>query len=416
MYQSDHKSAIILNIAGLRPGMLGPFGNTWFETPNFNRLAADSILYQQCVAETLGYELGYQSMLTGQHPATLRGEGRIEFDSALPELPGDSIFLTDRSSRPVAEIAHAFDRVIQVGGASTVTCLAESVEDTTLARFFAESIDWIENQPEASLYWLDCQGMFGNWDAPYEFRNRHTDPDDPETPSFWQPPCAAFNAAQDDPDQLLGFQQAYSGQMILLDQCLGILLEELESKNRLDQTLVCLYSSTSYPLGEHGVVGSYQPTLNSEAIHVPLMIRWPDQKMAAIRDQNLISPRMVTDAIRAWFDSNSSDSRSPSAFKFHREFTNLIPNKPAQAVFSIEESSDQRLESLQTQAWKLIRGQGHQLYVRPDDVWEVNDVHSRCRDIAQSLEVLMDNGRKRLAERQPFLHAMLADVLAFGVE
>ena len=396
--------------------MLGPFGNTWFETPNFNRLAADSILYQQCVVETLEYELGYRSILTGQHPVTLRAEGQTEFDLSLPELLGGSIFITDRSSRTVAAIGDSFDRVIQVGGSSTPSGLAESVEETTLARFFAESIDWIGNQPEASLYWLDCQGMFGNWDAPYEFRNRNADPDDPESPGFWQPPCFFFNATTDDPDLLLGLQQAYSGQMVLLDQCLGILLEELERKNRLDQTLVCLYSSASYPLGEHGVVGSYQPTLNSEAIHVPLMIRWPGQKTAGVRNQNLVSPRMVTDAIRAWFDSESSAAPVPLEFKLHREFTNLIPNKPAQAVFSIDESSDELLESIQTQAWKLIRGKEHQLYVRPDDIWEVNDVYSRCRDIAQSLGALMDTGRQRLIEQQPLLKGMLADVLAYGLE
>ena len=79
------------------------------------------------------------------------------------------------------------------------------------------------------------------------------------------------------------------------------------------------------------------------------------------------------------------------------------------------DSEGKRSESLQTHAWKLIRSNGTRLYVRPDDLWEVNDVHSRCMNITNSLEALLDAGVKRLLAGEPFLEKPLADELAWGI-
>ena len=43
--------AIVLALDGLSPSFLGPYGNTWLETPAFNKLADESILAQQMLAE-----------------------------------------------------------------------------------------------------------------------------------------------------------------------------------------------------------------------------------------------------------------------------------------------------------------------------------------------------------------------------
>ena len=415
MPTTDRKSAIVLNVDGLRTGMLGPYGNTWFDTPSFNRLAADSTVYHQCIAQTPNLERAYQSMWTGQHPAVLAAGGQRE-PAALPPWPEDSLFLTDRPDLPMAGIETVFDRVVQVGLPQTAAELVDSVEATTLARFFAESIDWIRNQPDASLFWLDCQGMFGNWDAPYSFRASAVDADDPDAPTLCQPPVGRFHEDSDDPDQLLGYQQAYAGQVMLLDQCLGVLLEELESLGRLQQTLVCVYASRGYPLGEHGVVGSDGSLLNSESIHVPLMIRWPHPHLAAIRNHQLVHPGMLPGVLQAWLAGDPEDRDSPGQFHLPRNLSAPSPHRKTELIFSVGHSPDHPIEAIQTHAWKLIRGNGKQLFVRPDDVWEVNDVHSRCFDVTTSLEALLDSGAERLMEGGSFLDQPLADALAWGFE
>ncbi len=60
-----------------------------------------------------------------------------------------------------------------------------------------------------------------------EFRNHFADEDDPEPPAFVQPPERLLNAGF-DPDEVLGLVQAYSGQVALVDQCLGMLLEAFD--------------------------------------------------------------------------------------------------------------------------------------------------------------------------------------------
>ncbi len=409
----DRKSAIILNIDGLRPSMLGPYGNTWFDTPGFNRLAAESIVYQQCIAEIPDHAVAYQSLLTGQHPAELIHGWQRNAAPLWPDFPDDTIFLTDRPVPSGARIESAFDRVIQIGSSNSVTALAESVEQATIARFFAESIDWIQNQPETSLFWLDCQGMFGSWDAPYPFRAQSVDSDDPDAPTFHTPPSTSFNAQTDDPDQLLGYQQAYAGQVMLLDQCLTILMEELESSGRLEQTLFCLYSSSGYPLGEHGVVGDFLPSLHSESIHLPLMIRWPTVEWSAIRNHHLVHPGVILDALNLWFGGDNGQNGLQPSFGFPPEG---MPEKPLEAVFSVCQAANRPLEALQTHAWKLMRGDGNHLYVQPDDIWEVNDLYGHCMDVAQSMESQLTAGKERLQQGFPLLGEPLADDLAFGIE
>ncbi len=48
-------------------------------------------------------------------------------------------------------------------------------------------------------------------------------------------------------------------------------------------------------------------------------------------------------------------------------------------------------QAIQTHAWKLIRhGSKCELYAKPDDRWEVNDVSRRCPHIVESLAGLLD--------------------------
>ncbi|HMC09648.1 MAG TPA: hypothetical protein VKH44_00100, partial [Pirellulaceae bacterium] len=60
-------SAVVLAIDRLGAGWLGPYGNTWLETPNFNRLAASSVLCETVVAESPDLSASYRSCWTGRH-------------------------------------------------------------------------------------------------------------------------------------------------------------------------------------------------------------------------------------------------------------------------------------------------------------------------------------------------------------
>ena len=125
-------------------------------------------------------------------------------------------------------------------------------------------------------------------DAPLEFRNSLADEEDPTPPAIVTPPSFSFDG-EIDPDELLGLSQAYAGQVMLMDLCLGALLDAIDASPVKSETLLIVTSPRGFPLGEHGVVGDGAPCLNEEAIHVPLMLRTPGDEFASVRNRSLAS-------------------------------------------------------------------------------------------------------------------------------
>src|SRR3569623_1969659 len=66
-------SIVVLTIDRLGAPWLGPYGNTWLDTPNFNRLAASSVLCESVMADSPEISSIFRSYLTGQHARGHRG-------------------------------------------------------------------------------------------------------------------------------------------------------------------------------------------------------------------------------------------------------------------------------------------------------------------------------------------------------
>ena len=60
-------SAVVLVMDRLGAGWLGPYGNTWLDTPNFNRLAARSVLCETAIADTPDLAASCRGFWTGRH-------------------------------------------------------------------------------------------------------------------------------------------------------------------------------------------------------------------------------------------------------------------------------------------------------------------------------------------------------------
>ena len=246
-------SAVVLVIDRLGAGWLGPYGNTWLDTPNFNRLAASSALCETVVIDSPDRDASYRAMLTGRHllePST----------EALPTLPhlasasgASAVLLTDDQQVAEHPLARGFTQR-QVIPAKPVPRSVETIEETGLFTFFEAASALIRKQRRPSLLWLHSRGMSGAWDAPLALRYQFADEDDPDPPDFFEPPNVLL-PENFDPDQLLGFVQAYAGQVALADMCLGLLLDAIDQYAARNQTLLIVTSPRGYPLGEHRRVG-----------------------------------------------------------------------------------------------------------------------------------------------------------------
>jgi hypothetical protein len=395
--------------------MLSPYGQTMIETPNLNQIAAESILLENAYSDSPDLLIALRSLWYPTHAAITRGGGEVDFSdhlaSQLASQGVQSILLTDDADVAQHEIAAGFDRIIEIES-EPIDDSATTAEDTWLAGFFAQSVEVMRSLEPGCLLWIQCRGLKGPWDAPYEMRQRLADTEDPDPPEFVDPPRKWFDVQFDSPDIQLGYQQACAAQVLLLDEFLGVMFEILKRRNH--ETLFSLLSTRGFPLGEHGFVGTPE-SLHDESIHVPWMVRWPDLRYRASRIQNMVQPNSIYYLLQNWFD-DQWHSIEPFT-------TRVLPDKTSEAVCSVWQDQ----ESIQTHAWKLIRDRSEEadpairLYKKPDDRWEVNDVRDRCPQVVLALETLLDHCLDLLQSRQPetlregLIRLKISDELAFDM-
>ena len=369
-------SAVIISIDRLNALMLPPYGNTLIDTPCLNLLASESLVFDFAISESPDELGGLNSIWLGSHPLYKQSshDGHI---TTLAYANVHTTLLTDSATVAESEAGSQFARVINIETPNAEE-LAASPAETWMANFFAQALQAIERMEAGELLWIHCNGLAGPWDAPMDFRASLADPEDPPPLVSSIPPIGTYDVGEDSPDKLLGFHQACLGQVMLIDEFLGVLMDAI--RNRPD-TLLGLLSTRGYPLGEHGTIGD-PLNLHCESVHVPLMIRYPEHQLTAARMPQLQSVRILGDALAAWFSDDQAALNSSSGRHHLDSFV----------VSTLDESI-----AIQTTAWKLIRDANQsRLYAKPDDRWEVNDVIDRCPQIAPLIEALLDEAITQL--------------------
>ncbi|RLE41787.1 sulfatase, partial [Candidatus Woesearchaeota archaeon] len=83
-------NVIVLMEDSLRRDHLGCYGNDWIKTPNIDRFASDSIIFDYAYAEGLPTIPVRTAMLTGRYTLPFRGWQPLEqLDLVLPEVLWD---------------------------------------------------------------------------------------------------------------------------------------------------------------------------------------------------------------------------------------------------------------------------------------------------------------------------------------
>src|SRR5258708_2146041 len=181
-------NAIVVVIDRLHVGYLGCYGNTWVATPELNRLAVESFTMDHAIIDSPSLEELYSSFWTGSH-AFQRRHARPTGTSALADALGKAGIATtlicDDPRVSEHPLSAAFAEQINVqppmaGEAMT----APDEHQTHLAGYFAVAADWLAKAHGPFCLWLHTQGLAAAWDAPLEFRNKYSDPDEAQPPTL----------------------------------------------------------------------------------------------------------------------------------------------------------------------------------------------------------------------------------------
>jgi arylsulfatase A-like enzyme len=395
------KNVVCLAIDGLSAGALGCYGNTSLETPSLDRLAADSLVLDQATtacADLMNVYRAFWQSRPGLADDDLSNGGREQTTLAgvLAESGYATCLLTDDDSLATHALAADFAQNIVLPRLAA-TEAAASLEQTQAARFFAAAVDALGQLKPPYFAWLHWQGMLGAWDAPQSFRERLADEEDPAPPPFVAVPNLML-PADDDPDHLLGIAQAYGGQVMLLDECFGGFYEQFLADPHVHETLFVLCAPRGFPLGEHRAVGLLQNARGeiigppySELVHIPWLLRFGDGHGRLDRSSSLLQPIDLAPTILA---SLGIDGESLAG-----EGVNLLASdlSRAGAVRGHANLSTATHVGIRTPQWHYVEPRGAapsdelagELYVKPDDLSEVNNVESRCRETVAELKHML---------------------------
>jgi arylsulfatase A-like enzyme len=403
-------NAVCLVFDRLHAGYLGAYGNAWIETPALDRLAGRSLVLDRALVDSPHLERLYRSYWQGRHalfPATQESSPGLA--ALLREAGVSTALLTDEPQVSRHPLAADFDELVEIDPPWQPQN-AGDIEQTHFARCSVQTIEWLEQAREPFLLWCHWGGLGTTWDAPLRFREAYREEGDPPLPTSAEVPERLLPADY-DPDERLVIAQSYAGQVALLDACLGAMLEFFDGQAASRETLFVLVSARGFPLGEHRRVGACDDALYGELVGVPCMIRFPDGAGAALRSQALVEPSDLWATLLDWWHV-SGPPPSPTA-------KSLMPIVGGQSAALRDRlclaAGAER--AIRTPAWHLRAGGGEpELFAKPDDRWEVNNVASRCPDVVEGLQEALKQYEQAISAGSVTSLPPLGDVLLSGLE
>ena len=431
-------NVICLAIDRLHIGYLGAYGNTWISTPNFDRLAAESVIFDQMAIDSTSIDQLYRSLWLGLHAMCPpnRADGRQSLPAAFSGAGWQTRLLTDDREVANHPLAEGFMERVMVGIAGGAEgkasrIVADELAEIEAATFFAAANECVESATAPFLLWLHTGTLDRVWDAPLEFREQYNDEDDPPAGDSAEVPNRMLSD-DFDPDERVAISHAYAGQVSAIDQLLGSLLETIDRLGLAESTLISLFSPRGFPLGEHRRLGRNDEALYAELTHVPWLLRLPAGEAAGQRLQEIVQPGELPASILDLAGLNTWSATPAPGIGAGRSVVPLIRGGKTFGFDRACAIGPQHQRRIVTPAWSLrvsepnasaresqeqappesesaIQARRFALFSKPDDWYEINEVGDRCREIADRLQIVLDDFQRGCEGETP---AVLADLPA----
>ena len=307
-----------------------------------------------------------------------------------------SVLLTDVAAIADHSASRFSQTVIVDPATQTASRPAANLDESCCWKLFAQWLSAIDDTTQ--LAWLHSDWLCRVWDAPLaeepeqEFDSAPEEMDiqldDPlpgsasegqdetdEAPPFRLPETAAAPryqiTPQDDPDQLFAWMNRYARQIEAFDQVVQQTSEVLS--NRRLRWLIA--GSSGYSLGENGWLGHRLGPLRSSDIRLPLLI----SSGGPLRSGKLLDSNQLPDILH----------------KLHTKQVVLTPQQWAEQDDElspvVQTDSDRAEKAATTASWFYIKESKpdelpvERLFLKPDDLCDVNDVSRLQPDVVDQL-------------------------------
>ena len=461
-------NVVVIACNGLHLGFLGAYGNSWIDTPNLDRLAAEGVVFDNHFPENLTTLPTRRSWWTGRYGfadpesgwTPLRPDERILpdllFDRGVrTALISDVPFLRDRNNG----FGRGFDDVIWVRGSGYDPLIPDDGRSSTRvkhepglrlpgeddddrpiwqerwgqylrnrealgfhrdetktgsARALDEAIGWLERPGRSGspfLLWIDLFSPHGPWDPPAPYRDQYAtaEPDEFEAGDegdlvedkagdlpvddvrvLIDVPAGQVGDVLDDAE-LLRLRRTYAGVVTMLDAQLGRFFDALRALGRLDDTMVVFTADQGEPLGEHGYVRRFRPWLYEELIHTPLIVRMPRGEFGGSRRPALVQTVDLLPTVLSALGAPASDAAHG------HDLLPVIRGDLAKVRDYACLGMDGDEFAIRTPEWHYLmpievdpdEPRGPELYRKPEDRWDQNNVIAENAEIADRLELTL---------------------------
>jgi arylsulfatase A-like enzyme len=293
-------------------------------TPQLEKFARSGVVFRRCISTSPWTLPGHGSMFTGFMPRDQSSDWTVPMNDAHPTIAqalqqhgyatagfgANTYYLSAEFG-----LGQGFGRFREprqwLMQAIKSSQLAESLAKRTIlpiwrgrivgqksaAELNRECLGWIDQRPLDRPYcvFLNYIDTHGPYVPPAEFAEKFGSPR-PRNPF----PNTALLKQPDGQEQLQQLTRAYEACLAYLDDQVGRLLAEFQSRGLLDNTLVIIVGDHGEQLGENGLMG-HANSLYLPQIHVPLILSFPARLPTGTQVDAVVSyndlPATVTDLL-----------------------------------------------------------------------------------------------------------------------
>jgi hypothetical protein len=380
---------------GLHLGYIGCYGNEWVQTPALDQLAAEGVVFDQHYADQPDAAGARRAWRTGcyQFPSVKPEEELLSQEpgnliSLLGERNIATFLVYDELSRghPATPVDWQYSYPLESARAASL--LPERVSDAMSQALLSLTLceQWLLRcdlgillqSAEGSEELLAPGAADGEEDVGIEPASVS---DDSPYGEIREPEDVAHYQLQD----------RYASLVRLLDAALGCALQELEWLGLLDEVLVMVTSDHGQKLGEDRTRPGSRLFLHEELIHIPLILRLPGKAEAGRR---IAALTQSIDILPTLFDAFGVPVPAVHGYS-------IVPlargeQNPVRPYACAGLRRGDAIEwALRSPEWAFLLAVNSsssdtplesELYVKPEDRWEVNNVRQHHLEFAEGLE------------------------------